>query len=613
MRFRNKPRKQTRVLTRPVLCEDLENRLLLSNTPTVNTVTPAAGATGVAFNVDIQATVNLPNGGILPTSVTTSTVYLYQTAFPGNNSKFVTSSVKTTGGGDALLLSPLSNLLANTSYTFVVTSGVMDVNNDAFTPFSASFTTGSTPPPVSQNYAFTKVSLPSTAGYAITDVQMGPDGDLWASTEVGQILRFPVNSDGTLGTPLVTTSLQTKYATNRLITGFAFDPAYVANPSSTPKIWVSNTYYALSGATNAPNFTSSLTVMSGANLQTVTDAIVDLPRSVADHVNDQPVFQPGTDNLFFCQAGENASGAPDTTWGNRSETELSSAILEVNTDLLDLSGPALNVLTPDCKSDSGTPLGGTYDPTANGAPLTIYATGIRNAFELFFDDQGQLWAPANGSSSGGNSPAGPSNSPPALTDIQQVEDDQMFKVVKGAYYGHPDPVRGQYVLDDGNPTTGGVPGLAFTAYPSGTNPDPNYQLPNYVFGLHVSPDGIIEYEGSAFGEPLDGKFLIADYSADNVVVLSRDSNDNIIGGLDSSATSPLPDSTVSGFQDLNSPVSLVENRANGFIYVSQLGADNLVVLEPSSIKQQITTSLPRVVFNTIATGNTGAGPAAPKI
>jgi fibronectin type 3 domain-containing protein len=592
---------QPRAARRRLFSEFLESRLLLTTvvSPTINTVTPAPGATAIALNVDITATLNLPNGGVDPNTVIPSNVYLYQTAFPNNNSKFVPASVKTTGGGDALLLSPLADLLPSTSYTFVVTAGVKDINGDAFTPYTEAFVTGNSIPAVSQSYAFSQTALPTTQGFAVTDVQIGPDGDLWASTETGQILRYGINSDGTLGTPQVITSLQTANGGNQLITGFAFDPSFVADPTK-PMIWVSDTFYALSGATNAPNFTSKLTVMSGPNLGTVTDAIVNLPRSVADHVNDQPIFQPGTKNLFFCQAGQNAYGAPDSTWGNRSETMLSAAILEVNTAALNLSGPALNVLTPD--------VGGTYNPAATGAPLTVYATGIRNAFDLLFDDKGQLWAAANGSSSGGNSPAG--GGAPALTNIQQVESDILIKVTKGAYYGHPDPARGQYVLDQGNPTTGAVPGLAFTAYPVGTAPDPKYKLPNYIFGLHASPDGIIEYQGSAFGGKLSGKFLVAEYSApDDILVLSRDSSDNIVGGLVSGASSPLPDHAVTGFTHLNGPVSLVEDSKTGFVYVSELGANKITLLKPAAIKQQLSVTRTSVAFNTIATGNAGAGPS----
>ena len=106
--------------------------------------------------------------------------------------------------------------------------------------------------------------MPTTAGTEFTDMKFGPDGKLYASTEDGRIFRYPVNTDGTLGTPQVITSLQTANGgANRLISGFAFDPASTA---SNLKIWVSNTFYALSGATNGQNFTGKLTVMSGPNL-----------------------------------------------------------------------------------------------------------------------------------------------------------------------------------------------------------------------------------------------------------------------------------------------------------------------------------------------------------
>ena len=68
-----------------------------------------------------------------------------------------------------------------------------------------------------------------------------------------------------------------------------------------------------------------------------------------------------------------------------------------------------------------------------------------------------MYAPNNGSSAGGNTPANGSIVT-AHHDVSQVEPDFVFKVNAGAYYGHPDPIRGQYVLGEGNP--GGT-----TAYP----------------------------------------------------------------------------------------------------------------------------------------------------
>ncbi len=279
-----------------------------------------------------------------------------------------------------------------------------------------------------------------------------------------------------------------------------------------------------------------------------------------------------------------------------------------------MTGPALNVLTPD--------VGGTYNPFAAGAPLTIYATGIRNAYSLFFDETGQLWAEVNGSSSGGNAPAFSGTDPkqingtridtgapyagpnvPGLTNVKQVEEDVLDKIVAGGYYGHPDPARGEYVLNDGNPTTGGVPGLAFTAYPSGTNPDPNYHLPNFMFGLHRSPDAMIEYHGTAFGGALDGKFLISEYSAGNdIVALSRDANDNVSGA----------NRAISGFSDFTNPLSIVENPANGYLYVSELGGNRITLLTQASVAPHIVASVPVLAFNTVATGNTGTAPAGLK-
>jgi fibronectin type 3 domain-containing protein len=616
-----RPEAEKLVSARAQTIEGLEERLLLTASPSVQNVAPAANATGVALNAPITVNVNLPNGGLAPNSVIGANVYLY----PSNNSSnsgFVPSVVNTTGGGDAIILTPSVNLQPNTKYVFSITNGVKDVNGDAFTPYTESFTTNNTAPAVNPSIAFQKVALPTTAGVPFTDMQIGPDSKLYASTEDGRIFRFVINSDGTLGTPQIFTTLQTYEGGNRLITGFAFDPNSTA---TNPILWVSNTYYALSGATNGPNFTSKLTVMSGANLTNVVDAVVNLPRSVADHVNDQPVFQPGTSNLFFCQAGQNAYGAPDTTWGNRAETLLSAAILEVNTAALNLSGPALNVLTPD--------VGGTYNPYAAAAPVTIYATGVRNAFSLYFDSTGQLWAVLNGSSSGGNTPAFSSSNAsqingnridtgapyagpnvPGLTNVPQVEDDTLAKIVQGGYYGHPDPVRGEYVLDDGNPTSGGVPGLVFTNYPLGTNPDPNYRVSDiFIMGQHLSPDAIFAYTApfaapDPFGGALNNKFLIAEYSAgDDIAVVSRTAGDNVSTDANQNV---IADRSISGFSAFTNPLALLENPANGYIYVSELGGNDLVLLKPTAVPVQITvTTLAgnnAVAFNTISTGYTGA-------
>src|SRR5207237_8092350 len=140
-----------------------------------------------------------------------------------------------------------------------------------------------------------------------------------------------------------------------------------------------------------------------------------------------------------------------------------------------------------------------------GAPLAIYASGIRNSYDLLWHSNGSLYVPTNGSAAGGNTPGasapfysgkridsgtkGPYAGPvvPGLTNVS-TQDDFLFRVVQGGYYGHPDPARGEYVLNGGNPTSG-ADANQVNEYAIGTMPDRNYRGSVFDFGKNYSPDG----------------------------------------------------------------------------------------------------------------------------
>ena len=562
---------------RPAI-ETLENRCLLSGNATVTTVDPMPNATGIPRDSAVTADFFFPNGALNSNTVTNGTVMLYRTS----DHSPVPAVVNTTGGNDAVILQPSVLLDADTSYTFQITNGVIDNTGATVTPFSETFTTGTGGATVNPNIAFQQVALPNTANIPFTTVRVGPDHALWAGAEDGRIFRYPINADGTLGTAQVITSLQTANNGPRLLTGFTFDPASTA---SNPILWVSNGAYTF---TNAPDFSSKITRMSGPGLATVQDVVVDLPRSVSDHLTDQPVFGPDG-ALYFDQAAMNSMGGQDIVWGNRPEHLLSAAILRLDTTAALALGHPLDVLTPDA--------GGTYNPNAPGAPLTIYATGVRNAFDLLWTSDGHLLAPVNGASAGGNTPAGPGV--PALTQVQQVEPDYLYNITSGGYYGHPDPVRNQFVLDGGNPTAGIDP-AEITAYPVGTQPDPNYQFPVYDFGLHRSADGIIQYTGNAFGGALNGMILVTEYSAgDDIVALTPGANGRIASAQHNIAG-------LSGFQN---PLNLAEDPATGFLYVAELGGQRITLLVPVPPHPSVTLNSNVIAFNSVVAGNAGAGPS----
>ena len=92
------------------------------------------------------------------------------------------------------------------------------------------------------------------------------------------------------------------------------------------------------------------------------------------------------------------------------------------------------------------------------SPLTFYATGVRNAYDIIWHSNGQLYAPTNGSAAHGATPGYDGTSPapqridgpyagtivPAIPDVIDTENDYLYRVVQGGYYGHPNPQRGEY-------------------------------------------------------------------------------------------------------------------------------------------------------------------------
>jgi len=110
------------------------------NQPMVTSASPAPGATNVPLDSFVSCEVFVPNGGIDPSSLTPDTAYLVLSS----QNRRIGVNVKTSGGGDVILVSPTTPLQSQTVYTFVVTSGVKDVSGAAFAPFQMTFTTGNT-------------------------------------------------------------------------------------------------------------------------------------------------------------------------------------------------------------------------------------------------------------------------------------------------------------------------------------------------------------------------------------------------------------------------------------------------------------------------------------
>jgi hypothetical protein len=110
-------------------------------------------------------------------------------------------------------------------------------------------------------------------------------------------------------------------------------------------------------------------------------------------------------------------------------------------------------------------------------------------------------------------------------------------------------------------------------YPVGTQPDPSWDRPVYDFGDHVSPNGIIEYRGGAFGGRLRNKLLVCRYNAgSDILCLTLD-----LDGSVASETAGIP-----GLAGLTNPLDLAEDVRTGCVYVAEYGAKRITLLRPVS-------------------------------
>jgi len=562
---------------------------------------------------------NLNRGAVQITNMSTGVVYNgnYNSANPAPGTgdiRALLRKVSTSGGGDVLVIVPTGLWQANTTFKVEVNGGyatnsvkVKDVNGNYFDYFGSStttFTTGTNYPKPSaavSSVHFTQTVQSAAANRPYIAATIGPDHRFYTATSAGYIYRYDIGSDGTLSNEFQIDTIRTNNGGGRIITGIVFDPG---STSSNLVMWVSHGQQAFGNDPNgsdpvqkyADNFTGKISRISGANLQDYQDIVVGIPRSVKDHMNNQLVFAPNGRTLYFGVAAMNAMGAADSTWGNRPENIYSATIMQLRLG----SGPtgittylhkygAVNLTLDGGNNATGIdPTTWHYNIFKGSNPLRIYADGIRNTFDMVFASNGHLYAAINGSSAGGSTPGTPSDlstvpttyrpdkdikgttytgpTAPALTNVNQVEPDSIYDIKNGAYYGHPDPARGEYVLDAGNTGGTATDDYQFGAYPNGQQPDRSYTRPTYSFGNNYSPDGIIQYKSvNGKNSQLDGYLLVARYSSgSDILALKTGSNGAI------TATEP----RIDGLAGLNSPLDIVEDPTNGNLYVTELIGEN---------------------------------------
>ncbi len=613
-------------------------------------VNPANGASGVGVHgFQIAAVVNTPADFELDKTTLTDHVQLFEQTpsglveIPGN--------FNDTGGGDAVIFTPLATYKMKfaTTYVFrvegVAANRIGDLTDRiTFRTFVSSFTTATeedtNAPADLAGVTFTPVAgadLGAGVSDRFTSLVVGPDGKMYASTTGEVIKRWTINADGTLSdleelTVNLTGSNHpvtgTPTGDDRIIIGLTFAAEATADNLVA---YVTHSQLTL---TDGPEWDGKLTRLSGPNLQVVQDIFTHLPRSKKDHLTNSVVVGPNND-LFIVQGSNSAGGEPDGAWGLRPERLLAAAVLRVELTKLPTTLP-LSLFTTDnisvintAPATGLTMSDGTYNPYSTDSPVTLYATGIRNAYDMVFHSNGWLYVPTNGTAGGANTPPSakyvnedPSGfgvrrpdgsffTDPTIPGVTSAETqkDWLFKAREGSFHGHPNPYRGEFVLNHGGLPYSGLPGQAqksyrdVAKYPNTLGPDANYLEVAYDFDKNKSPNGAVEYTSNAFGGKMKGMLVVVRFSGqDDILVMQPGNNSGDILQVFEE---------VPGLQGLDDPLDVVEDPRTGNLYVAQYDRDQdknqqLVLLRadvPAAPEAVLTADPDELIFETTTNGS----------
>ena len=262
-----------------------------------------------------------------------------------------------------------------------------------------------------------------------------------------------------------------RQVTGILVTGTAANPVLYVT-SSDPRIAVGGD----SGLDTNSGILSQLTWTGTA--WTKVDLIRGLPRSEENHSPNGLALSADGTKLYLVVGGNTNNGAPSSYFSNTSEYALSSAVLEI--DLVALNAipdktftyspgvistykydlPTLDDLTvpndglPGNETAAGLDVSGPFGGN-NGlnqailpadAPLRIFATGLRNAYDVVVTQAGKIFTIDNGSNDGlGGTPIFDAAGMPTNTVNEGGvgDNDTLNMLVDGAYYGHPVPISRQ--------------------------------------------------------------------------------------------------------------------------------------------------------------------------
>ncbi len=360
------------------------------------------------------------------------------------------------------------------------------------------------------------------------------------------------------------------------------------------------------------------------------DLVRGLPRSEENHSSNGMTLSADGTKLYLAQGGNTNNGAPSSYFSNLSEYAIGGTVLEVDLVALDAMADRQFTYAPGITSTYRYDLPTLNDPTvaddgaaggedAGGmdlsgpfgghdglnqavlpadAPLRIYATGLRNAYDIVLTQAGQMFTIDNGGNEGlGDAPLfdGDGNPTNLVNNGGNGYFDTLHLLSDGGYYGHPNPIRAYqtgtvYSYDDAA-TPGVIAAIAdaSAAVPGAVQIAPGYLIDpskftadaqrlalDGLFGAGPAPlasfgastNGLTEYTADAFNGEITGDLVATSF--DGTIKLINLAPDGV---------------TVLGVTNLATPGGVpldITQGPDGSLWVAQIGAGQVLALTPSA-------------------------------
>lgn len=303
------------------------------------------------------------------------------------------------------------------------------------------------------------------------------------------------------------------------------------------------------------------------------DLVRGLPRSEENHVANGIKLQGN--KILLLIGGNTNQGLPSFNFNEIPEYALSAALLEIDLGAIGSGTYDLPTLDDEDRTgvnDANDPFGGNNGKnmaklTANG-PVKLYATGLRNAYDLVITESGKIYTTDNGPNTGWGGTPG-ANCLNVIDNGGSKFQDGLLLLKKGAYYGHPNPTRGNKsnTFNASNPQSP----IETAARPA----ECQFKQPGQDGALttnNASTNGIDEYTASNFGGAMQGNLISAAFGKQ----IFRFQ----LNGAGTNLTSKSQLMTNVGQTPLDLTTQGDGEVFPGTIWITDLGASKVIVLEP---------------------------------